>query len=103
MIYSGAQLNTVGDRGTVPTHPTKRCTIQKTGESAAYIVRNDETPQFATVDLANVAATFQRNACSGVQTLTRAVKGLHLACFCAALQPTAPRSYSVTVLSIKTR
>ena len=72
-IYSGSRLSTVGDRVTVPTHLYKALYDPKTGESAAYIVRNDETPQFATVDLATLQQLSGVRVFPGVQNLTRSI------------------------------
>ena len=72
-IYSGSRLFTVGDRVAVPTHIYKALYDPKTGESAAYIVRNDETPQFATVDLPTLQRLSGVRVFPGVRNLTRGI------------------------------
>lgn len=50
-IYSGSDLRTVGNGVAVPTHLYKALLNPATGETAAYVVSNDESKRYATVDL----------------------------------------------------
>lgn len=53
-MFTGAQIKTVGGRVMVPTHLFKAIYNPKTGEAAAYLVRNDGGGQYAMVDLATI-------------------------------------------------
>ena len=54
VMFTGAKVTTVGDRVMVPTHLFKAVYNPKTGEAAAYLVRNDSGRQYAAVDVATV-------------------------------------------------
>lgn len=53
-MFIGTQIKTVGGRVMVPTHLFKAIYNPKTGEAAAYLVRNDDGGDYAVIDLATV-------------------------------------------------
>ncbi len=50
-IYAGTDMRTIGNGVLVPTHLYKALLNPATGESAAYVVSNDESKRYAAVDL----------------------------------------------------
>lgn len=54
VMFTGTKIATVGDRVMVPTHLFKAIYNPKTGEAAAYLVRNDSGGEYAAVDMATV-------------------------------------------------
>lgn len=53
-IYSTDSLQYIGNRVLVPTHLYKALYDPKTGEAAAYVTRNDDSPLYATVTLSEL-------------------------------------------------
>ena len=72
-IYSSGQLSTVGDRVIVPTHLYKALYDPVTGQTAAYLVRNDDLPQYATIDLATLERLSGVRVFPGVATKRRSI------------------------------
>ena len=72
-IYSGSDLQSIGNGVVVPTHIYKALYDPATGETAAYVVANDDSRRYATIDL----RTLER--LSGVRVFpSRQVGGRHM-------------------------
>lgn len=65
-MFVGERIKTVGGRVMVPTHLFKAIYNPKTGEAAAYLVRNDVGGDYAVVDLATLETL------SGIRTFPSA-------------------------------
>lgn len=50
-IYAGSDLQSIGNGVIVPTHLYKALLDPATGETAAYVVANDDSRRYATIDL----------------------------------------------------